>query len=97
MSKYVDAIGLKETFCAECNHTLKCEDCDIDYHFSHFPAADVRENVHGEWIPHIINEKNESIDLDVCSVCHQRFYQLSETGEQWNFCPNCGAYMRGES
>lgn len=29
----VDADELKATFCAECNHTITCEDCDIDYHF----------------------------------------------------------------
>lgn len=28
----VDADELKATFCAECNHTITCEDCDIDYH-----------------------------------------------------------------
>lgn len=28
----VDADALKATFCAECNHTITCEDCDIDYH-----------------------------------------------------------------
>lgn len=30
--RLVDADELKATFCAECNHTIKCEDCDIDYH-----------------------------------------------------------------
>lgn len=31
--RLVDADALKATFCAECNHTITCEDCDIDYHF----------------------------------------------------------------
>ena len=30
--RLVDADELKATFCAECNHTITCEDCDIDYH-----------------------------------------------------------------
>ena len=30
--RLVDADALKATFCAECNHTITCEDCDIDYH-----------------------------------------------------------------
>lgn len=31
--RLIDADKLKKTFCAECGHTIKCEDCDIDYHF----------------------------------------------------------------
>lgn len=31
--KLIDGDALKKTFCAECNHTIKCEDCDINYHF----------------------------------------------------------------
>lgn len=31
--KLIDGDALKQTFCAECTHTLKCSDCDIDYHF----------------------------------------------------------------
>lgn len=30
--RLVDADALKASFCAECNHTITCEDCDIDYH-----------------------------------------------------------------
>ena len=58
--------------------------------------ADVRENVRGKWY------EQETCDCDIvyeCSVC----------GEQWtldagtpmennmNYCPNCGADMRGET
>lgn len=31
--RLIDGDALKQTFCAECTHTLKCSDCDIDYHF----------------------------------------------------------------
>ena len=56
------------------------------------PTADVRENIKGEWIkggeqPYF----RKHFDIVVCSVCNKR-------GEQrWNFCPNCGAYMRGNA
>lgn len=44
------------------------------------PTADVRENVNGEWIV----EDGEV----VCSEC-------GEPHIETNFCPNCGADMRG--
>lgn len=54
------------------------------------PAADVRENVHGEWL------YQELIPNDItgtmhgeCSVCHK--VRIID-----KFCPNCGADMRGE-
>ena len=46
----------------------------------------------GRWIPHDCLG-SPSIDKDVCSCCGQRFYQIAETGCEWNFCPNCGARM----
>lgn len=41
MSRLIDAEALKKTFCAECNHTILCEDCDIDFHFERLaPTVD---------------------------------------------------------
>ena len=59
------------------------------------PTADVRENVHGEWIE-IPDEVFASTYK--CSVCgcaplsdgYDADYVLSP------YCPNCGAEMRGE-
>ena len=60
------------------------------------PTANVRENVMGKWqitdaYPHNV----------YCSECHKRFAQTHwsvwEDGSlPRNFCPNCGADMRGE-
>lgn len=55
------------------------------------PTADVRENVKGEWIT--ANEQpyfRKHYNNVVCSVCHRK------GDSRWNFCPNCGAKMRGE-
>lgn len=53
---------------------------------SEVPSADVRENVRGEWL--------EADDEDPC------YYRCSICGRMvdviCNFCPNCGADMRGE-
>lgn len=43
------------------------------------PSADVRENVHGEWIKTEHGHK--------CSVCLLTFDAAN------NYCPNCGAKM----
>lgn len=48
------------------------------------PTADVRENVHGEWI--------EDGAITKCSVCGN----TSDYCGTENFCHNCGADMRGE-
>jgi len=40
--RLIDADALKQTFCAECDRSIKCEDCDIDYHFEHLaPTVDI--------------------------------------------------------
>ena len=55
-------------------------------------AADVRENVRGRWI-----EYNGLVsDLLVCSEC-ERYFIGSGDEYDYNFCPNCGADMRGET
>lgn len=47
----------------------------------------------GQWLPHLINGKDTSIENDICSICGKQIEQ--NHGYQWNFCPNCGADMRG--
>lgn len=53
-----------------------------------YPAADVRPVVHGEWIGKPI----AGFCTVRCSVCDEPFLENNGT---WNFCPNCGADMRG--
>jgi len=56
----------------------------IEGYLSAVPAADVRENVRGHWI------KRKNWLNAVCSCCS------FEEKYPRNFCPNCGADMRGE-
>lgn len=49
------------------------------------PTADVRENVHGEWVNTRPPEMSDNI---VCSVCGY------DSIASYSFCPNCGADMR---
>lgn len=49
-----------------------------------FPPADVRENIHGEWIH------------GVCNKCKYDWGKDVPIASVPNFCPNCGADMRKE-
>ena len=54
------------------------------------PSADVRENVRGKW--------EDRYDGTVCQKCGKYVYDDGDYHIIWhpNFCPNCGADMRGE-
>jgi rRNA maturation endonuclease Nob1 len=53
---------------------------------SKIPTADVVEVRRGKWIKRG-NEKK-------CSECKFIYYS---NNDEWNFCPNCGADMRGKN
>ena len=63
-----------------------------------FPTADVRENVKGEWV--------DKEGVPRCSNCNTAA-PFAICGYMWhaqdfervlsNFCPNCGADMRGDA
>ena len=54
----------------------------------HLFAADVRENVRGEYIG--AQTKYKTVAKRRCSAC-------GIYSEVWNFCGNCGADMRGNA
>lgn len=57
-----------------------------------FPAADVAPVVHGEWI---IIDRTEMFTELKCSHCGHKM--LTGANSLYpNYCPNCGADMRGE-
>lgn len=69
---------------------------------ANFPAADVRDNVKGGWI-NFGSDLGERYGEIKCSKCHESFVVDVDSGfdiglveEDFNFCPNCGADMRGE-
>ena len=62
------------------------------YHALSMGIEALKEREHGKW------EKAQEqpyfrkhFDIVVCSSCHNR------GNKKWNFCPNCGADMRGEA
>ena len=53
----------------------------------HMPTIEPKQ---GEWISMCGNKQCD------CSMCGERFDHTYEWIEQWNYCPNCGAKMKGE-
>ena len=97
MARYIDADRLKKRFCGHCEERKTCrEECFDLKIIDSIPTANVRENVVGEWqitdaYPHNV----------YCSNCHKKFAQTHwavwrDGSLPRNFCPNCGADMRGK-
>lgn len=88
MGDYIDreaTIGYIEKKKRELGIT-NCNACNFKDILRAQPAADVRPVVRGRWIR-----------LSGCDMCDQCGYSTGKH-EQWrNFCPNCGADMRGGS
>lgn len=53
------------------------------------------ERKKGRWIRHSIGHENTPWGFD-CSACGKWFVIGEDTAEQYNYCPNCGAEMKGE-
>lgn len=81
MSKYINADDFFRTF-AEL----------VISPYIDFPAADVRENKHGEWIP-MGDVDQDNNQLFMCSNCCSG--DLHAVTVEVPFCWKCGAKMRG--
>ena len=108
MSRYIDADKLTESIpelhaeeSEDCRYCELFDDKDLKKLIDRQPTADVRENVKGGWLD---MERIEEAEANVitewqqarCSVCgkwHTTPYMYFFTHD--NYCPNCGADMRG--
>ena len=55
------------------------------------PAVDVVEVRRGEWVKKLLFVMhNDDVFAYTCSICGK------ESGTPYNYCPHCGADMRGE-
>lgn len=77
-------------------------------HIAPCPVAEMTELApvaHGHWsyidVSPVYEHKNgervvaDSMVEEECSLCKVRMYRYESEGK-WNYCPNCGANMRGE-
>lgn len=90
--RYIDANKFK----TKMEYYLPCDRYIALRVLKSIKTADVRENVHGEWI------KNEDRAGWHCSCCGvDDFYaylwdRIAKYELQDKYCPNCGAEMKGE-
>lgn len=93
---YLIGIGwMDEGDIADVVEVVRCKDCtrqcicyhSAEYYCSDGERIDVRENVRGEWI-----KQPTEYNKYACSVCKAGIEYRGFA----NFCPCCGADMRGE-
>ena len=84
----IDIIDYRTTELVDMGEVLPSEKKNvIKIAFKKLPSADVVERKRGEWIAKANNPHNARW---LCSACNYA------TVSRHNFCPNCGADMRGE-
>ena len=68
-------------------------DADAVKRIDAIPSAQP-ERIKGHWIDAVIPNDSGGLPVIVCDKCNT-FFPL-QFGASHNFCPNCGADMRGE-
>ena len=101
MSRYIDAENIlySSVMVEEDNGNYRKMWIATKEDIDAIPTADVRENVKGEWLPmkRFGGEAGQTPDV-MCSVCNAPALWLGTLGcIRSNYCPNCGADMRGEA
>ena len=104
MARYIDADAfaekMKRQYCEQCDNYqgIRCKSCSYGDWLDDLycePTADVRENVKAHWI----DMKPTGDSRFMCSRCKGKEKVPTIMGEPivWDYCPNCGADMRGEA
>ena len=94
MPRYIDADDLRDNVLNDNTY----DNDTVNYYLGWIddaPAADVVPVVRGEWI--LVGTNGHDYETSVeeeCSLCGRYVYRY-DTQPQDNFCPNCGADMRG--
>ena len=90
MARYIDADEFKKWLLEYSITDREHEESkQIGFWLDEFPTADVRENVHGEWV-------EDSPLVKKCNKCG--YHDFDWRTNNYNFCPNCGMVrQRGDS
>ena len=105
MGEYIEREGiynaLKAKYCDECTFADKecyrCAYADVMYNIDIMPAADVQPVKRGK-LEERIGYGGWGDTYYHCSVCGSDwvFEEGTPKANEWNFCPHCGADMRGD-
>ena len=94
MSDYISREAARKNLCDFCIGHDICDhkgNCNAMTAFDSIPAADVRENKRGKWIP---RDRTWGRSFYSCSCCELTVDMPTEMGKpMFIFCPNCGAEM----
>lgn len=98
MGDYIDreaTIGYIEKKKRELGIT-NCNACNFKDILRAQPAADVRPVVRGQWVK-IYEDKEPAVEQHQVGVCCSKCMKMPEDKfMESEFCPHCGADMRGE-
>lgn len=96
MARYIDAELFLQTNAELANCEILHPKCfnTLKELIDEAPTAEVRENVKGEWI-HDGKFFKGGYGWMHCSACGRK--EVDCPAGRTNFCPNCGANMRGEN
>lgn len=95
MDDYIKREAFLKTWCESyCRPKQNCrEDCSFYDAITQFPSADVRENKRGKWV----RPNDNPFVKPKCSVCGMSCFGLHAFDcDESEFCPSCGADMRGK-
>ena len=100
MPRYIDADTLDDVVQSlnEKNWGITRADYKmIDAVIFEFPTVDVKPVVRGKWTNKVKKEYMRQMDFWHCTNCGEDVEVPTCLGDPlYNFCPNCGADMRGE-
>ena len=88
MGRYIDADALIEKWLPDRGELYTVTEF-VDS-INETPTADVRPNVRGEWVDFSMSIKG--VPMEACGVCGTWSLGMGK-----NYCPNCGADMRGNN
>ena len=101
----IDADALKKTlkglfFPGQLHHHFDAEKCayngalnDVMERILNAPSIEAVPVVHAKWIPSSVDPADPYFR---CSNCRHGRDTIYFQGDEYNFCPNCGAKMDGE-
>lgn len=79
------------------NTTMQC----VEWSIKEAPTADVKEVKRGRWKHSESPLGWQDVDVAICSVCDEEWvldeWDIKEFSLFHNFCPMCGADMRGDT
>lgn len=77
-------------------NNLLFEDEQITSIIEELPSVDERPNTHAHWKV-VSDGYSDNAYICECSECKDTVWVYKDADRKWNYCPNCGADMRGDT